>query len=64
MSDKFILTMLGGGQGYTLEDTDLWGLECALEHGLQDGYFADNREWAEAMLKKIRKLRYPESVSV
>jgi len=56
--------MIGGGQGYTLEDTDLWGLECALEHGLQDGYLEDNREWAESMLEKIKKLRNPESVVV
>jgi len=64
MGNKFILTIIGGGQGYTLEDTDLWGLECALEHGLQDGDLADNREWAESMLEKIKKLRNPESVVV
>jgi len=57
MANKFILTVLGGGPGYTLEDTDLWGLENALEHGLQDGYLKDNEEWAKGMLEKIRKLR-------
>jgi len=57
MGMKYILTQLGGGQGYTLEDTDLWGLDCALEHGLQDGYFKDNEEWARNMSNRIKKLR-------
>lgn len=48
---------LRGGPGYTLEDSDLWGLECAIEHALQDGYLADNREWALAFLEKLRSLR-------
>lgn len=57
MAKQFVLTILSGGPGYTLEDTDLWGLECALEHGLQDGYFKDNEEWARGMQEKIRNLR-------
>ena len=40
-----------------LEDTDIWGLESALYHGLQDGYFTDNKEWAEAMAERLSKLR-------
>lgn len=56
-SNKVIITVLGGGPGFTLVDTDLWGLQCALEHGLADGYLADNREWAQAMVERIRKLR-------
>lgn len=57
MAKKAIITILGGGPGFTLEDTDLWGLESALIHGQMDGYFDDNKEWAEAMLEKIGKLR-------
>ncbi|KKK91657.1 hypothetical protein LCGC14_2710740 [marine sediment metagenome] len=54
---KVIITTLGGGQGYTLEDTDLWGLECAIQHALADGYLAENREWAKGMLDRLGKLR-------
>lgn len=57
MAKKAILTILGGGPGFTLEDTDLWGLESAIIHGQMNGYFNDNKEWAEAMLEKIGKLR-------
>ena len=46
-------------QSYMLQDTDLWGLECALEHGLQDGYLVENQEWAKGMLERIRTLRTP-----
>ena len=60
MGKKFLLHQLGGGPGYTLEDTDLWGLLCALIHGQEDGYFEDNKEWAEGMLDKIRTLRGDE----
>ena len=55
--NKFILTKLGGGKGYTLFDSDLWGLRDALYHGIQDGYFKENKEWAEAMAEKINELR-------
>ena len=57
MANLFVLTLLHGGPGFTLHDNDMWGLECALEHGLVDEYFVDNKEWAEAMLKRIRELR-------
>lgn len=57
MAKQYILTVLGGGQGYTLSDADLWGLECALQHGLQDGYFTDNAEWAKGMADRLIKLR-------
>jgi len=57
MGKKFVLTILSGGPGYTLEDNDLWGLETALEHGLQDGYFKENEEWAKKMLGRIKRLR-------
>lgn len=61
---KFILTCLGGGQGYTLDDTDLWGLLTALEHGLTDGYLAPNEDWARGMLEKIRTLRAEEPLVI
>lgn len=57
MGNKFILTVLSGGPGYTLDDNDLWGLESALTEGLQNGYLEENREWAETMLERIGKLR-------
>jgi proteasome assembly chaperone (PAC2) family protein len=46
--------------GLVLSDTDAWGLESALIHGQQDGYFDDNKEWAEAMLQRLRKFRDKE----
>ena len=57
--NKFILTKLGGGKGYTLTDTDLWGLSSALLHLLTNTkYFeGQNKEWAEAMANKISELR-------
>jgi len=59
---QYMITVLGGGRGYTLEDTDLWGLLCALEHGLLDGYFENegisfNRDWAKAMVNRLQILR-------
>ncbi len=44
---------------YPLKDTDLWGLECALSHGIQDGYFKENLFWATDMQGRIQKLRGP-----
>ena len=54
---KFVLTRMGGGPGYTLEDTDLWGLLCALNHCLQNGYGKENEEWYRSMISKIEILR-------
>ncbi len=58
------LTRIGNqNQSYSLQDTDLWGLENALQHGLQDGYLKDNEEWAKSMLERISKLREkPEEI--
>lgn len=53
----YFLTRLDGTQGYTLTDSDLWGLWSALEYGLMSGYFKDNREWAGGMVARIEKLR-------
>lgn len=64
MTNKVIMTVIGGGPGYTLEDTDLWGLQCALEHGIGDSYFKDNLEWANSMLERIQKLREPVDFSL
>ena len=47
----------GARSGLTLSDTDAWGLQSALIHGQQDGYFDDNKEWAEAMLQRVNKFR-------
>jgi len=44
---------------YLFKDTDLWGLDCALQHGLQDGYFKDNKAWAEDMRNRINQMREP-----
>lgn len=49
--------------GFTLSDNDAWGLECALIHSQQTGYFDNdgsdgkNKQWAEAMLDRIRQFR-------
>ncbi len=58
MPKKAILTLIGGGPGYTLEDKDLEGLECIIEHSIEDGYIHQSREWAEKMLSKIKTLRH------
>jgi len=60
--NKFILTKLGGGKGYTLLDSDLWGLSSALTHLLANtNYFeGTNKEWAEAMAEKINELRHSD----
>jgi len=43
-----------------LKDTDLWGLNCALQHWIQDNHFKkDNLEWAQNMSERINKLREP-----
>lgn len=59
MTRQYILTVFGEGPCYTLSDADLWGLECALQHGLQDGYFnwRENVEWARSMLERIGRLQ-------
>jgi len=54
---KYIITVLGGGQGYTLEEKDLSGLECVLQFGLELSDRPENKEWLEGMLEKVRKLR-------
>jgi len=46
--------------GLTLSDNDAWGLECALIHEQQSGYYDDNESnkgWAEGMLNRIRNFR-------
>jgi hypothetical protein len=58
--NKFILTKLGGGEGYTLTDNDLWGLRDALYHGIDSGYLKDNEKWAKGMIEKISDLRSNE----
>jgi len=47
--------------GLVLSDTDAWGLQNAIVHGQQTGYFDDNKEWAEAMHQRI--IRYREEHS-
>ena len=54
---QYILAVLGGGRGYTLTDQDMWGLRDAMIHCVTTGYFDENKEWAEAMLKRLRELR-------
>jgi len=54
---KVIIITLDGGQGYTLEDADLWGLESVIHHALDAGYLVDNRAWGEGMLARLSRLR-------
>lgn len=58
----FIITRLGGGPGFTWSDADLWGLECALHHALQDGYFDENKEWAQQKLEQLATLRVANAI--
>lgn len=44
-------------EGPTLNDVDLWGLQEALQHGLRDGCFVDNAEWAKGMVDRLTNLR-------
>jgi hypothetical protein len=39
-------------------DTDLWGFSCALTEGLTNGYFKENKKWAEAWKNNIDELRF------
>lgn len=57
---KYLLHVLGGGKGYTLEDTDLWGIECAIHDALRLGAMAGNEEWAKGMLARLSELRSTE----
>ena len=46
--------------GFDLSDNDAWGLQCAIIHGQQSGYYNDNEDnkaWAENMLARIRAFR-------
>ncbi len=57
-ADKIPVSLFSfNGEIFYLNDTDLWGLECALQHGVQDGYFKENPAWAERMLQLIGKIR-------
>ena len=58
MDKKFIITVLGGGQGYTLTDSDMWGLRDCLYHCIGDGYLKENQGWGETMVERINKLRH------
>jgi hypothetical protein len=43
---------------YQLRDTDLWGFEGVLMHGVQSGYLTgQNEAWARGMLGTIGRLR-------
>jgi len=44
---------------YPLNDTDLWGIQNALVHGIGSHYFDDNLEWAKGMLERIGEMRKP-----
>lgn len=55
---KAALTMLGPGPCFPVTDNDLWGLQNAIQHCIDNGYFKENEEWAEAMLDHIRVLRF------
>jgi hypothetical protein len=59
MADKqyIVIPLSQGVRGVTLEDTDLWGLVNALNHGIDDGYFKDNEEWAKVTVNRLQALR-------
>ena len=58
MTDDFIGTIKTRNAEFRLRDSDLWGLSCALTQGLMDGYFKENKEWAEAWKNNIDELRF------
>jgi hypothetical protein len=45
-----------------LSDADLLGISCAIQNGLDTGYYeGDLILWAEGMLAKIMNIRLPEA---
>lgn len=40
-----------------LADTDLWGIQNALQHAIQTGYAKDNEAWHEYMVNAISDMR-------
>jgi len=59
MPNKVVFTRLGGGPGYTLSDSDLWGLQSALQHLIINTSYFEGRNlaWARSMVEKIENLR-------
>lgn len=43
--------------GLILSDNDAWGLRDALYRGIGDGYFNENKEWANSMVARINQYR-------
>jgi len=59
---KYVLTRLNPPRltsKYILEESDMWGLESALQHliGNTNYFQGQNLEWAKAMAAKIEDLR-------
>ncbi len=40
-----------------LDDTDLWGIGCALQHAIQDGHANENLDWHKTMVEAIDRMR-------
>ena len=51
------------GEVFILTDNDMWGISCAIQHGVQSGYFKEpkNMEWAKAIQEKIDRIRVNEN---
>ena len=56
---KYLLQIMveEGERFIILRDADLWGLRDALQHGIDDGYFKENLEWAQRMVVCLNSLR-------
>ena len=64
MAKEFIGTIKTNHAEFRLRDTDLLGFSCALTEGLMNGYFEENKEWAEAWKNNIDELRFGKENNV
>ena len=55
--EKMQATPIDSSTGLGLTDSDIWGLQCAIQHGIRTGYFTENADWANAMIIRLSKWR-------
>jgi PRTRC genetic system protein C len=51
------ITVLKSKKAFLFTDSDLWGLDCALQHAIQDGYAKENLSWYKDMSAMICTMR-------
>ena len=52
-----ILTNTIQDKPLSLEDTDIWGLQCSLQHCIDCGYAKENLVWFEKMYQALDSMR-------